>query len=126
MRKIFCDHCGSEILNLKNPDSKKPVKEIEVKYDSGKLMCKIINCTTDDICETCFVKNILKTISYTPKEKLFELPNNPSLVETQQACLNFDHSFGLMEINETIAMQNQALSWLESWNKVLKKQETFS
>ena len=112
MRKVFCDHCGSEVLNLKNPDAKKPVKEIEVPDKQGKLICKIINCTSDDICQPCFIKYILKSFNQIP---LFQ--EKPTNQQIMGACYVINHSFGLMNQEDSKELMLIASSWFDAWKK---------
>ena len=115
MRKVFCDHCGSEILNLKNPDAKKPVKEIEVPDKQGKLICKIINCTSDDICQPCFIKYILK--SFIPIPLFQESPTNQQIMN---ACYHSNHSFDLMNEEDSKQVMVTATSWFDAWKKAFE------
>lgn len=115
MRKIFCDHCGNEIpsVNIKNPNAKKPVKEVEIPGKDGKLICKIINCTTDDICQDCFIKYILKHFGETPPFSI--IPNEDQI---RDACLYSNHSFGIMEEEDKHRIILSARHWFEVWSKV--------
>ena len=45
----------------------------------------------------------------------------PSSVEIDDACLSYDHSYGLMDAEKRDRLRHQATEWLRAWGKTLEE-----
>jgi len=52
------------------------------------------------------------------KTKKIVLRINTSLNEIDDACLNYRHDFGLLDLSAQADLRCQAIEWLKAWAKV--------